>query len=149
MTSNFINMLYSFLVVLAVVLMGDHVNFLAWLYLPLIMAVEYLLALGCTLITSALTVYFRDLQYFLGIVAMAWQFLTPVMYSVDMVPDELMPFFLINPMTSIIIAYRDVLYYGRIPAVETMVLPLALSLIVLVLGELIFRRLQRNFAEEL
>lgn len=149
-TSNFINMLYSFIVVLiVVVLMGDHINFLAWIYLPIIMLVEYLLALGCTLITSALTVYFRDLQYFLGIVAMAWQFLTPVMYSVDMVPDKLMPFFMMNPMTSIVIAYRDVLYYGQIPAIETLALPLIISLIVLVLGELIFRCLQRNFAEEL
>lgn len=149
-TSNFINMIYSFAVVLAVViLMGDHVNLLAWMYLPIVMVIEYLLALGCTLITSSVTVFFRDLQYILGIIAMAWQFLTPVMYSVDMVPDRLMPLFLMNPMTSIIVAYRDILYYGQIPAVGTLVLPLVISMIVLVMGELLFHRIQRYFAEEL
>ena len=67
------------------------------------MAVEYLLALGIAFITSALTVYFRDLEHILAIVAMAWQFLTPVMYSVDMVPERLRPVFMLNPMSSVIV----------------------------------------------
>lgn len=149
-TGNFINMLYSFIVVLAVsALFGDHVDLVAWLYLPIVMAIEYVLALGCTLIASAVTVFFRDLQYILGILTMAWQFLTPVMYSVDMVPDELMTLFLLNPMTSIVIAYRDILYHGQIPAMQTLTVPLVIALVVLVVGELVFRRLQRYFAEEL
>lgn len=149
-TSNFVNMLYSFLIVLAAVLLfGDHMNFVAWFYLPLIMAVEYIFALGCALIASAVTVYFRDLQHILGILVMAWQFLTPVMYSIDMVPAELMTVFLMNPMTTIIMAYRDVLYYGRIPEISTLFIPLVISVCVLLIGAVVFRKLQRGFAEEL
>ena len=61
-TSQFINMLLSFLVVLGVLLVtGKGFNFIAILYLPIIMLVEYLLALSMAFITSALTVYLRDL----------------------------------------------------------------------------------------
>lgn len=149
-TSSFVNMLYSFVIALAAsVLLGDHLNFIAWCYLPIIMVVEYLFALGCVLLASAVTVYFRDMEHILGIVVMAWQFLTPVMYSVDMVPAEWMPVFLLNPMTSLITAYRDVLYYGQIPSLETLARPFVISLAVLLLGELVFRKLQRGFAEEL
>lgn len=149
-TSNFVNMLYSFVIVLAAVLIfGDHINIVAWFFLPLIMAIEYIFALGCTLLASAVTVYFRDLQHILGIVVMAWQFLTPVLYSSDMVPEELMPIFLMNPMTSIITAYRDVLYYGHFPEMATLVIPFVISVCVLVIGTVVFRKLQRGFAEEL
>lgn len=149
-TSNFVNMLYSFVIVIAAVLIfGDNLNLVAWLFLPLIMAIEYMFTLGCVLIASSITVYLRDMEHIIGILTMAWQFLTPVMYSADMVPDNLMPIFLINPMTTIIMAYRDVLYYGRIPELGVLALPLVVSVIILVLGEIIFRKLQRGFAEEL
>lgn len=149
-SSSFINMLYSFVVVLIVVVFASGtVNLLAWCYLPLVMIVEYMFALGCTFLASSLTVYFRDLQHILGIVAMGWQFLTPVMYSVDMVPEDLLNIFYLNPMTTIIMAYRDILYYGRIPAMETIGLPFVISAVTLLLGVCVFHQLQRNFAEEL
>lgn len=149
-SSSFINMLYSFVVVLIVVVFtSGTVNLLSWCYLPLVMIVEYMFALGCTFLASSLTVYFRDLQHILGIVAMGWQFLTPVMYSVDMVPEDLLNIFYLNPMTTIIMAYRDILYYGRIPAMETIGLPFVISAVTLLLGVCVFHRLQRNFAEEL
>ena len=68
-TSNFVNMLYSFLIVLAaVVFLGNNVYFAAWIFLPLIMIVEFIFTLGCTLLFSAITVYFRDMQHMLGII---------------------------------------------------------------------------------
>lgn len=148
-TSNFVNMLYSFVVVLAVVVFSVKVSIPALCCLPIVMVVEYVLALGCTLLVSAVTVYFRDLQHILGIVMMAWQFLTPVMYPVDMVPENMLSLFYLNPMTTVISAYRDILYYGRVPEIETLLIPAALAAVLLVIGVLVFERLQKNFAEEL
>lgn len=149
-TSSFVNMVLSFLVVFVVLLVtGYGFNLLALLYLPLIMFVEYILALGISLLSSALTVYFRDLAYILNIIAMAWQFLTPVMYSASQVPEKLMPIWRLNPMTPVIDAYRDVLYYKQIPQVSTLTEAIMLGVIVLVVGEIVFTRLQRGFAEEL
>ena len=149
-TSNFINMLYCFVIVLGVVLIfSENINFQAWLYLPLIAIVEYILVLGLVFIFSSLTVYFRDLQHILGIITMAWQFLTPVMYSMDMVPQEYKGIFILNPMTSVIIAYRDILYYGKIPHVDTLIQAVSFGILLLILGFIIFDELKRKFAEEL
>ena len=149
-TSSFVNMVLSFLVVFAVLLVtGYGFNFAALLYLPLIMVVEYILALGIALLSSALTVYFRDLAYILNIISMAWQFLTPVMYSAAQVPARLMPIWRLNPMTPVIDAYRDILYYKQIPKVSTLTEALVLGVVILVVGELVFSKLQRGFAEEL
>ena len=71
-TSAFINMILTFVVVFIVLLIsGRGINLVALLYLPVVMIVEYILCLGIGLIVSALTVYLRDLQYILGIVVMA------------------------------------------------------------------------------
>ena len=84
MTSSFVNMLLSFLVVFAVLIVtGYGVNPVAMLYLPIIMIVEYILGLGIALLTSALTVYLRDLAYILSIIAMACSFDTSYVFAGD------------------------------------------------------------------
>lgn len=149
-TSQFVNMLLSFLVVFVVLIVsGKGINPIALLCLPLIMVIEYLLALSMAMLSSAITVYLRDVEYILGIVTMAWQFLTPVMYSVDQVPEELLWVFNLNPMTPVIIAYRDILYYGKIPELNTLVHAAVFGIIVLIIGVIVFGKLKRRFAEEL
>ena len=149
-TTAFVNMLYCFIVVFAVLLVsGVGFSFSALLYLPLILFVEYILALGITLLASALTVYLRDLQHILGILVLAWQMLTPVMYSSKSVPEKYLTIFNLNPMTPIIEAFRSILYYKEIPQLETLVSALAFGVFFLVVGEFAFSRLQKGFAEEL
>lgn len=149
-TSQFVNMLLSFLVVAVVLLVsGKGLSGTALLYLPIIMLIEYLLALSMALITSALTVYLRDLEYLLGIITMAWQFLTPVMYSMELVPEKLQPIFNINPMTPVIIAYREILYYKRPPQLNTLLHAVVLGAVLLVVGFFTFSKLKRHFAEEM
>lgn len=149
-SSCFINMLLSFVAVFGVLLVtGYGFNPLALLFMPLIMAIEYLLALGMVLLASALTVYFRDLAYILSILTMAWQFLTPVMYASSMLPEKLQAIWRLNPMTPVVEAYRAILYYKQVPDIGTLGAAFVLGLIFLVVGELMFRRLQRGFAEEM
>ena len=119
------------------------------LYLPIIMLVEYLLGLGITLITSACTVYLRDLEHILGIVGMAWMYLTPVIYPPELVPEQYQPLFHLNPMTPIVTAYRDILYYKQPPQLHTLALAAALGILIILIGGLMFNRLQRGFIEEL
>lgn len=149
-TCQLVNMLLSFIVVLAVLIIsGKGISLRAVIYLPFVAFVEYLLSLGIAFITSALTVYLRDLEHILIIVAMAWQFLTPVMYGVEMVPERFKPIFMINPMTPVIIAYRDILYYKQPPQVSTLLHACLLGAVLLVVGWFTFRILKRHFAEEL
>lgn len=149
-TSQFVNMLLCFIVIFIVLLFsGRSINLLAWVYLLPIMIVEYILSLGAALISSSVTVYVRDVEYILGIITMAWQFLTPIMYSLEQVPAAVLPVFYLNPMTPVIVAYRDILYYGQCPKMETLVQALFFGLCLLVLGLFVFKTLKRHFAEEL
>ncbi|MBR1442696.1 MAG: ABC transporter permease [Firmicutes bacterium] len=149
-TSCFVNMLFTFVIIFAVLIIsGATLNPAAIACLPVIMITEYILALGMALIAASLDVYFRDLQHILGILMMAWMYCTPIMYKVEVVPEKFMPLFNLNPMTPIITAYRDVLYYAKVPQLQTIVHALVLGVIVLVVGNFIFDKLQRHFAEEL
>ena len=157
-TSSFVNMLLCFFVIFGVlIVMGWGANFVALLFLPLIMIIEYILCLGIALLTSAFTVYFRDLEYILGIVTMAWMYLTPVMYPSSQVLDTLATtkyaqfayLWYVNPMTPIIDAYRDILFYKRVPQMSTLLLAFGIGLFFVVVGYAVFRKLQRGFAEEL
>lgn len=149
-TSNFINMIYCSVIVLTVVLFYHmNLNLEVWFMLPVIAFIEYILVIGIVLIVSALTVYFRDLEHILGIIIMAWQFLTPVMYPESFVPSQYQAILYLNPMTPIIISFRDVLYYGKMPVVENLVYAFLWSLIIFICGFLLFGKLQKDFAEEL
>ncbi|WP_353652541.1 MULTISPECIES: ABC transporter permease [Clostridia] len=153
-TSGFVNMILTFIVVFVVVIIsGRGLNPLALLCLPVVMIVEYILCLGIALIVSSLTVYLRDLQYILGIFVMALQYLTPVMYGVDMVERSsagkwLVMMFNLNPMTPIIKIYRQIIYYGEVPELGSLLIAVAVGVVFIVVGEILFKRLQKGFAEE-
>lgn len=149
-TSNFVNMLYSFIVIFIVLIVSRvGVNPVALICLIPVMLVEYILCLGFAMLAAGFTVYFRDLEYILGIVTMAWMYVTPVLYEVEMVPENLRSLLYINPMTPIILAYRDILYYKQVPELGTLLQALLVGILSLVVGYIIFRKLQRGFAEEL
>ena len=149
-TSGFINMLFCFIVIFAALFIsGIGINPVALLFLPIIMIVEYFLALGFALLSSALTVYFRDLEYILGIITMAWMYLTPVMYPETMVPENLLWILKVNPMTSVIMAYRDILYYKQIPQLETLLQALFVGIVFCIPGHFVFCKLQKGFVEEM
>lgn len=149
-TTAFVNMLFCFIVIFAVVFVsGTGINPIALLYLPIIMIVEYFMALGIAMISSAITVYFRDMEHILGILSMVWMYMTPIMYDVTIVPPKLQKIFYLNPMTSVVIAYRDILYYRQPPHINTLLNALIFGIITILIGFFVFRKLQKNFAEEL
>lgn len=149
-TCQLVNMLLSFVVVFAVLLIsGKGMSLKALAYLPIIIIAEYLLAISIALIVSALTVYLRDLEHIIVIITMAWQFLSPVMYSIDMVPENMRDLFNLNPMTPIIVAYRDILYYKRAPELATLLHGFIFSVILLIIGWFVFGKLKKHFAEEM
>jgi len=113
------------------------------------MAVEYFLALGLTMLTCSLTVFLRDIEYILGIVMMAWQFLSPVMYGIDMVPQEMQGIMSLNPMTSILMVYRDIFYYKQVPDLRTLAQATLLGVIFMLIGFFVFEKLKRHFSEEM
>ena len=145
----FMNMLFTMIVVFCVLIFSGIGISKYIILLPIIMILEYLLVLGFAFVVSALNVYFRDLEHILGILTMAWMYATPVLYSIDIVPEKLKGIFELNPMTPIVVAFRDIFYFQKMPDLSHMSLILFWSIAFIILGYLIFQKLQRGFAEEL
>lgn len=150
-TSRFINMLLTFIVVFVLIAVSG-VGFnpaVLWL-LPVVMIIEYIFTLGLTLILSAVTVYFRDIEHITGVFLMALIWGTPVMYSINSsMSGWVVGIIKLNPMTHIVEFYHSILYYKELPQIAVLAGITGLSLLVLVIGEWIFSRLEINFAEEL
>jgi len=146
-TSSFVNMLYCEVIVLAAcIISGVQLSAVGLLCLPLVMLVEYIFALGVTMLVSAIDVYFRDLEHILGIISMAWMYLTPIVYDISRIPQKYLPYYKLNPMTNIVTAYRDILYAGSVPDFASLGISLGIGVVILVIGFLIFGRLKRRFS---
>lgn len=149
-TSQFVNMLFCFVVIFVILIVtGYGMNVKALLFLPLVMIIEYVMTLGGVLIVSCVTVYVRDLQQIIGLVLMAWIYATPIMYAADMIPENLRTIYTyINPMTPIINAYHDIIYYKTMPTGD-IVISAVEAIILLVIGFVLFGHFEFGFAEEM
>jgi len=110
--------------------------------------VQLAFSLGVTFFFAALLVYLRDLQQFLGLISMAWFYATPILYSVEMLPESLRFLFLANPFTYFVRVWQA-LFLGLPWRLEDLVLALLSAVGSLVLGGLFFRRCRAGFADVL
>lgn len=149
----------SFLIemgVLAVALLLAGNMVLPWL-VPVIgvMLIQAAFVLGLALAFSVWSVYFRDLEYLVGIALQFWFYATPIVYPVTVVEDALddqpllFRLYELNPMTRFAEVYRDLLYSLRGPTLATMAYLVACAAVSLILGLVVFGRLQGRLAEEL
>ena len=96
---------------------------------------------------SAFNLFYRDIQYVMGLVLMIWMYLTPVIYPVELFPPEYRWIFQLNPMAVIINAYRQVILGGGAPNFFSLSIALGLSLALLFIGYKLFKKLEGQFAD--
>lgn len=148
-TSEAVNFVISTIIILAFVL-GTGMG-LTWyvIFYPVILLIQYILLIGISLFVSSITVYFRDLQHFIGIALQLLFYATPIVYATNIIPESYQWILRLNPMTFIIDGYRSIFYYQRQPDFISLGITLLVSLILCVVGYLLFSKLQKRFAEEL
>ncbi len=119
------------------------------LWFPVIVLVQLVLTIGLALLISALTVHFRDLKDILGNLLTLWFFSTPIIYSMQMAPENMRWALNLNPMTHIAISYQEVLFYfGPHGHWKWLMALLVGSIGVFLVGYFVFDRLRDSFAEE-
>ncbi len=149
-TAQFVNMILSFVMVFVVLIVtGYGLYWKAMLLLPVVMVIQYMLALGITFICSAVTVYFRDFQQILSALSLILMYTSPIIYTIDFVPQQYRMIYMMNPITRVLVAYRDILYYKQLPEFSNIVLGSVESVFILFIGVLVFKKLNKRFAEEL
>ena len=101
------------------------------------------------MILSSLFVYLRDLNQIWQVVTRVLFFCSPVMYPITIIPDYLMPYYRLNPVTEFIIMYRDVMITGNLPSLYSTIVVIGFASAAYLVGSLVFNKLQRRFAEEM
>ncbi len=139
--------LASFLV-LVFLLVLYQINFslyIIWIF-PLVV-LESLLILGVGLFFSAINVYFRDITAIMPLVMMIWLYLTPVIYPLEAIPQKYRFFAMLNPLTGIIESFRRIILLNQSPDFAALGFSAIITFLLLILGYLIFKKLEKGFAD--
>lgn len=116
-------------------------------YFPIFFILEFLIILGLSMAISALNVYFRDVQFIWRLIVQVGFFATPILYPITIFPEGIRWIVMLNPMALIISMSRDCILYRTSPEPLSLAYVALTTLIVFMLGYIIFDRLEPRFAE--
>lgn len=149
-TSGLINYLISFIIILIFLMISGIGISIYILFVPLIILIQFILSLGILLITCSINVYIRDAEYIITFFINMLFYATPILYSPSVFANSPINWiFKINPLSVIITGYRDTLFYKTIPNLSSIFIVLGASILLLLIGIAIFRKLEKGFAEEI
>jgi ABC-type polysaccharide/polyol phosphate export permease len=143
--SNIINLLLSLIPLAILVPAMRHPFYWTWLYLPVPILALIIFTLGMTFFFAALNVYYRDFAHIVQVVLSAWFYVTPIIYSLDFIPENRRWLFKFNPMLYVINGFRLAVYYGKLPKWPSIVASFACALAALLIGFAVFRKYQDDF----
>ncbi|MEF1207956.1 ABC transporter permease, partial [Photobacterium damselae] len=152
--SNILMESIHFLITIPVIILFLYIysitpNYLAiLLYTPVIMLFQIGFTFGLGLVFSSLNVFFRDIERLLSIVMLLWFYVTPIIYSIDLIPKEIVSYMRLNPILPFIESWRELFLNGEI-STQYLIPMLINSGISLVLGSLFYFKLKDKFSEVL
>ena len=131
----------------AVILYGGSPE-LTWLAVPVPVVLLFTFAAAISVALSAVNVYYRDVKYALPFMIQIGLFLSPVVYPLSSIPEQWRDVYVVlNPVATAIDDLRLIMLHGEWPSWGTSALALGWSLLLLVLGYALFKRLERGFAD--
>ena len=111
--------------------------------IPLVYLIVF--SMGVGLILAALTVKFRDIMHLYTVFLTGLMYLTPVIYPMSMLPGWVYKIVSINPLTMIMVIFRNVVIYNTIPSVGEFIVPLIIVIVTFFLGLWVFYKQQDKF----
>lgn len=141
--------LISFGLLLILILIELHRIPLTALLLPILLLPYLLLLLGISWLLAALGVYLRDIQQITGTLATLLLFLSPIFYSINILPKDMQGLIFINPLSFVVESARAVLIYGKLPDFFGLAIYSLISICVAFMGYSFFRKVRPGFADVL
>ena len=143
--SSMVTMLFSLsAIVLVMVFTGASFSWSMLLFwVPVLFLFIFCCGVGMAL--SALAVRFRDVKHLYGILTLAWMYLTPIFYTIDMVPQPVAALIRLNPLYQYINFFRQLVLFGSVPSLSTWLICMISSMVSFLVGLLIFREMEDNF----
>lgn len=139
--------LFELMILLAFLLIMKLGISIHLIFLPAVFMVECLIILGLGLILALVSVYARDIEYIWAAISRMGLFLVPIFYQVEHLSERLEIVVKINPITQIIIFYRDVLIDHRLPNLTNFAIVLLFAIILFLLSLKIFKKHEKIIAE--
>jgi len=122
---------------------------ISWLAgIPVLLVTQFILIFGFSIAVSTINLFFRDIERIISILTTLMFYITPIIYSEDMVPPQYRALILLNPLSVLMVNWRRLFMKGIIDF-RAVSLSFIYSLIVFAVGYFIFRRLRWKFAEVL
>lgn len=146
--AGLVNFLISCVIIFIFVLFSGMGFSIHLIWLPFIAILQTLFSLGLLFILSAVDVYVRDVEYLMNFLISLLFYATPIVYTVDLFPESVRWILYLNPMTHFIDAYRSFFYYQTAPSLMSILYISLFAVFFLVFGYMIFRKLEKGFAEE-
>jgi lipopolysaccharide transport system permease protein len=136
----------------AVIFVGMMLYYGVWptpyaLWVIPLLAIQIVLMVGVTLLGAAMIVFFRDMRFVVPLVTQVWMYATPIVYPAELVPLRLQPLYYLNPMAGIIDGYRRVLLTAQPPQLNFVLIAAVISVLILVVSYLVFKHVERDFAD--
>ena len=119
------------------------------LLIPFVILPLIFFTLGISWWLASMGVYLRDIAQFITIFTTALLFLSPIFYSADRLPPNYRLILHLNPLTSVIEQTRNVLLWGILPDIPTLLIQYCLALLVCYLGFAWFQKTRKGFADVL
>jgi ABC-type polysaccharide/polyol phosphate export permease len=129
-----------FLVLAVLAIAHHHTVPIGFVFLPLLAALLVLLSLGFMFPIATASTLFSDVQHGLPIALTSLFYVTPVFYSIEMIPASVRGVALLNPFAGLITLFHQALYEGRVPDGPLLLVTSGSALLVFVLGNALFRR---------
>jgi lipopolysaccharide transport system permease protein len=126
-------------------------NFPGWSYVAMfpVLGVQILFSISLAIIVGILNVFFRDVGQFCGIFLQFWFWLTPIVYSVNILPERVRPLMDFNPMMVFISMYQGILVNGVWPHWPDLIPVAVLSLFLCIFGIRLFLKRSGEMVDEL
>ena len=133
---------------LALLMIYYHMRIGPWALLTPAFFLQLLLfTTGVTLATSAVNVFYRDVNPVVQIGLQLWLYLTPVAYPLAQVSPKYRLLFVLNPLSAIVEGFRSVLVFGRAPDWTLTAVSASMTLVLLVVAFTMFKRMDKYFAD--
>lgn len=147
--SGLVNHLIGFAILLCIIFFTIGKISIFILMVPVYLFFLMLFALGLSWFVASLNVFVRDVSQVLSVILTFWFWFTPIFYSLDQFPKNLLFLIRYNPMAHIVVGYRDCLLRMRMPDLRVLAVLALASLVVFAAGGLFFRNTKREFVDVL
>ena len=120
--SSLISSLLEFIIIIPILLLLSPSLPATIILFPLLFLIYFWFVYGIGLFLASLYVFFRDLNQIWEVLVNMLFFLCPIIYPMVQITDKVMPLYRLNPLTEFIIMYRDVMVYGNLPSVYSLII---------------------------